>query len=376
MTRLGDRDGGSTYATDGAERDEEVLETGRPPSSRRTGVTWLAGALVLVAVAALLVAAHRRPARHPQAAPTTSPVVPVQPLPFPVPDQGAPPALMLGSTLYMVRDGRLIAHRADTIAEMSVTVGDAAETGGSYLLAADLRRSRVWVVKSLPARILIYEFVVPALREVHSWHIEGQMAGLDELNGELYLSATAGVVGISARRTGLLDWTPLRGGRAIVADGLRNRLLLLDQNGASVRIRAESPDLTQPGTSASLPFLTGSFLVVAGHIWAAGRGVRGAVLVRLDPRTLRPIRHSAAERPLGAGAVFVAAGARSFLVRERVGGRGLWCVDATTGKVLQAWPTVPGPVVIGTQPRPGRNPIYGVPSGSTPVALDAGNCPG
>jgi hypothetical protein len=283
---------------------------------------------------------------------------------------------MISSTLYMVRDGQLIAHRPGTIAETSVTVGDPAETGGSYLLAPDPSRSRIWVVKSLPARILVYSFDLPSLRAVRQLHIEGQIAGIDELNGELYLSASAGVVGIGVKRDGLLDWTPLRGGHAIAADRARNRLLLLDEDGSAVRIRAESPDLTQPGTSAPLPLLTGTFLIVDGRIWAGGSGVHGAVVTQLDPRTLRPTRHSAVEARLRSDAVFAAAGARSFLVRSSDQDSRLWCVDARSGKVLHTWSGVTGPVVVDVRPGAAVNRMYSVPSGSTPVQLPNGNCPG
>ena len=233
------------------------------------------------------------------------------------------------------------------------------------------------MVKSLPARILIYGYDLPSLRESRRLHIEGQVAGIDQLNGELYLSASSGVVGIAGpRASGLLDWTPLRGGRAIAADRTRNRLLLLDEDGATVRVRAESPDLTRSGISAILPFLTGSFVIVNGRIWAGGSDERGAVLVRLDPRTLRPIRHSDIVGRLGSGVVFAAAGARSFLIRDVSGGAGLWCVDADSGVVLHSWPSVAGPVVINVRPGAAVNPIYAVPSGSTPVRLESGSCPG
>jgi hypothetical protein len=378
MTGPGDRDGGGNYATFDLGPDEEVLDTSPRRPDRRNGFVALGVALLVGAVVAVLVAQHLT-AGKPRAAPTTPPptLATVPPAPFPVADSGPPPALMIGSTLYMVRDGTLIAHRANTIAETSVTVGDAAETGGSYLLAADPKASRIWVVKSLPARILIYGYDLPSLRESRRLHIEGQVAGIDELNGELYLSASSGVVGIAGpRASGLLDWTPLRGGRAIAADRTRNRLLLLDEDGTAVRVRAESPDLTRSGSSADLPFLTGSFVIVNGRIWAGGGGARGAVLVRLDPRTLRPIRHSDIAGRLGSGVVFAAAGTRSFLIRDVSGGAGLWCVDADSGKILHSWAAVAGPVVINVQPGAAVNPIYAVPSGSTPVQLDAGNCPG
>jgi hypothetical protein len=378
MTGPGNRDGGGNYATFDVGREEEVLDTSPRRPDRRNGLVAPGVALLVAAVVAVLVAQHLAAGKPRAVATTQAPTLAVAPpAPFPVADSGPPPALMIGSTLYMVRDGSLIAHRTDSIAETSVTVGDAADTGGSYLLAADPKRSRIWVVKSLPARILVYGYDLPGLRESRRLHIEGQVAGIDELNGELYISASSGVVGIAGpRASGLLDWTPLRGGRAIAADGTRNRLLLLDEDGTAVRVRAESPDLTRSGISADLPFLTGSFAVVNGRIWAGGSDARGAVLVRLDPRTLRPIRHSDIVGRLGSGVAFAAAGTRSFLIRDVSGGAGLWCIDADSGKILHSWAAVAGPVVINVRPGAARNAIYAVPTGSTPVQLEAGNCPG
>jgi hypothetical protein len=377
MTRPADRDGGLEHAGSGADPDGELLDTGPRRSGARTGVVSVV-ALAAIIAAAVLVAAQHRGGRHGRVAATASTSAPalVPTLPVPVPDTGEPPALMIGSTLYMVRDGSLIAHRAGTAAETSVTVGEPAETGGSYLLAADPTRSRIWVVKSLPARILIYAFDLAGLSELRRLHIEGKVAGVDVMRGELYLSTSAGVVGIAGPRSGLLDWTPLRGGRAIAADSTRNRLLLLDGDGAFARIRAESPDLTGPGISAELPFRTGTFMIVNGRIWAGGAGAHGAVLVRLDPRTLRPIRHSEVERRLGSGAVFAAAGTRSFLVRDTDGGGGLLCVDANSGRLLHAWSGVRGPVVISMQAGAATNRIYAPTSGTSLTPLDSGSCPG
>lgn len=378
MTGPGDRDGGGNYAIFDVGREEEVLDTSPRRPDRRNRSAAPVVALLVGAVVAVLVAQHLA-AGKPRAGPITAAptLTTAPPVPFPVADSGPPPALMIGSTLYTVRDGSLIAHGTNSIAETSVTVGDATDTGGSYLLAADPRTSRIWVVESLPARILIYGYDLPGLHESRQLHIEGQVAGIDELNGELYISASSGVVGIAGpRSSGLLDWTPLRGGRAIAADGPRNRLLLLDEDGTAVRVRAESPDLTRSGTSADLPLLTGSFAVVNGRIWAGGSDARGAVLVRLDPRTLRPIRRTDIARQLGSGVAFAAVGTRSFLIRDVSGGAGLWCVDAVSGRVLHSWPAVAGPVVINVRSGAARNAIYAVRSGSTPVQLEAGNCPG
>ena len=372
-----DRNGGMAYAPSGWDRDEEVLDT---TPGRRGGVVAAVLAFALLAGTALVVLSHsgrsRKERTLPAPLPSSSQLVIFPPTPGPVADEGPPPALMISSTLYMVRDGQLIAHRPGTIAETSVTVGDPAETGGSYLLAPDPSQSRIWVVKSLPARILVYSFDLPSLRAVRQLHIEGQIAGIDELNGELYLSASAGVVGIGVKRDGLLDWTPLRGGHAIVADRARNRLLLLDEDGSAVHIRAESPDLTQPGTSAPLPLVTGTFLIVDGRIWAGGRR---------DPRRRRHATRSAYAPPdpaqRGRSPVALECGVRGGR-RAQLPRPGsdqdsrLWCVDARSGKVLHTWSGVTGPVVVDVRPGAAVNRMYSVPSGSTPVQLPNGICPG
>jgi hypothetical protein len=369
------RDGGRSAASDPPADPGmgEFLDTGLRPWDRRRRVVALAIGLVAVTAIAVPAVQHRR-AAHRFAAPSPSPSLSLPVVPAPARQVGAPPALLIGSTLYMVRDGRLVARPSGAGMTSSAGVGDPALTGASYLLAADPSRSRMWVVQSVPARILIYAFDLVTLHEVRRLHIEGEVAGADVLRGGLYISTDVGVVGITGARSGLLDWTPLRGGRAIVADRSRGRLLLLDEDGASARVRAESPDLAGPSSSATLPFVTGGLVIVAGQIWAGGAGPDGAVLVRLDPRTLRPVAHSPVEEELGSAAVFAAAGQHSFLVRSTHGGAEMWCVDAVTGAVRQNWPDVPGPAVIST--RAGSKAIYTIPSGTGLRRLAPGGCPG
>ncbi len=369
---------------------EELLDTNpgrREGRGRRTGTGLILAAVAAVALI-VLVAVHRHGQRSPTAivtppvpAPSRGAVLP------PLVPEGATPALLIGSTLYVVRGEQLLTRPLSTAATTRARLGEPGDAGGTYLLLGDVPGSRVWIVHSLPGRISIFAFDLAGRRELRVIHLEGEVADAAVLDKELYVSTDEGVVGIADRPSDLLDWMPLRGGRAIVADPTRHRLLLLDATGAPAQVNAVSADLTEPGNSAPLPFVVddpvgdltrGDLAVAGGRIWAVGVGAGRGVLTRLDPRTLRPSGPSGLGSRLGtAGAMFAAGGERVLLVRSRNDAGTLWCVDAGSGAVVRSWSGPPGPVVIGlVHGAGGAETVYTVPFGTTLQPLSGANCRG
>ena len=97
----------------------------------------------------------------------------------------------------------------------------------------------------------------------------------------------------------------------------------------------------------------GSLAVVAGHIWAAGFGERGAVLFQVDPRTLRPLGHSPVEAETGPGCADRRVRAAG-LPRPQRRRPATSCGASTAGPapVRQTWPDVAG----AASARPEREP--------------------
>ena len=366
---------------------EEVLDTApnrreRRPSGPATGVI-VAALAALALIAFVVVRRDDRPSPRAIASrlvPTPPTAVAVLPPPVPA---GATPALLISSTLYVVRGERLLT-RAPGRAATSVALGEPGDAGGTYLLLADVPGGRVWIVHSLPGRISVFAFDLTGQRELRVIHLEGEVADAAVLDRELYVSTDEGVVGIADRATDLLDWMPQRGGRAIVADPTRHRLLLLDVTAAPAQVNAVSADLTRPGNSAPLPFVVddpigdltrGDLAVAAGRIWAVGVGAHRGVLTQLDPRTLRPTGRTALRSQLGvAGAMFAAGGERVLLVRSRASGGRLWCVNAESGALVHSWTGQSAPVVVATAGN--ADTVFSVPFGTTLRALSGAHCGG
>lgn len=167
------------------------------------------------------------------------------------------------------------------------------------------------------------------------------------LDGRLYLDSNVGVYEVPSSGHGGTWSVVASGGRAMAADPVRHRLLVVDDGGR--RIHAYAPPDRAPVASAPLPFETTSITVAAGEIWVTGM-TSGAdprpVLARLDPATLRVVGHSALEASLTSPPTVVAGGA-SLWIRSADGGSELWCVNPLTGAVAQRWSALPGIVAAG-----------------------------
>jgi hypothetical protein len=85
-----------------------------------------------------------------------------------------------------------------------------------------------------------------------------------------------------------------------------------------------------------LPLGGGTVAVAGGAIWVGGFTDQRAMLTRLDPVTLHPLRQGAVDS-YGPGAVITGAGRSVFWVRPGNGTNLLTCVNARTGGVVQRW---------------------------------------
>lgn len=328
---------------------EEVLDLGNRPRVPRWA--FVAGALLVAVLIAGAIVALGSPG---------SPSLPTSTPPSTVAAAGhvgaatdADDVLVVGN--YLFRLAPEVLYRTDltgspgSVTTLPIEGLDALGPADSYHLVGDAAAHLVWLVGygEAPTTVLAVGTDTMAVRARVIWPqiVDGAAA----LDGDLYIVTANAVVDVP------VDRSPVNVARLsgqymrITADPLRHRLLLLDDS----LLGAVSYD---PATRAvrrgpKLPFGKGDLLVDgAGRVWAGGYGFTtggGAVLVRLDPRTLRPIASSSLIGQLGPGAQLVASGSSVIWVRSGAGGDDLWCIDGRTGRPAQRW-HVSGAVTSGT----------------------------
>jgi hypothetical protein len=273
---------------------------------------------------------------------------------------------VVGDQIFALQAGALL--RASITSPGAVTAVAAATSGDGddYQLLADAAQSRLWLVRRQTPSVLIAAFDSRSLRPLGEVSRPGRATGAALLDGRLYVATDQGLITLSTPLGGDLRSFASAQPQVIAADPSRHRLVVLTE-GTPAKVTILG--VGQP--SAAAPFGKGDLVVVDGQIWAGGYGSHGAVLVQLDPSTLRPGRHSPLESRLGPGAELVGAGAHDFLVRSGGGGDALWCVDAHSGVVVHSWSQLPGPVALSP---------YGVFSladtASSPMRFDSGACVG
>lgn len=329
----------------GVESEDEELDAGAP---RRIpgwiGRTLLAVAAVVVLIVANAPHGHRRP----QA--IRPPVHPLVIHPSPVAGSSVQ-ALLVSRHLqrtYTVIQGRLAVSDLDggddgRFAISSTALGGPVDSARLRLLL-NPGDGLLWVVPlGSTGSHLLEGFDPRMLRRAARLRLPYPVDGAAVLDGRLYLTYGPELLRVSPDRRRLELATRLVGsGGPLVADPARHRLLYLDYYNPFT-VRAWSPRRGD-GPAAALPMTRGQVAVVAGTIWAGGFGSAGAVLVRLDPGTLRAARPAALARSLGPGAALAAVGARSLFVRAGGAPNRLWCLDARTGAVSRYWLDEPGVV--------------------------------
>jgi hypothetical protein len=324
----------------GSESQDDLLDVGR----RRSLPRWALGVLwaVIAAVAITVVVARSTSSNHV-----------AKPKPGPTSQGPAFPSSLLGASegdlavdgkvLYELSQGAL--YRLDitdpaspasdgvaTIDGLNRTLDDA-----SFHLVLDSATHHIWVVTYDASSSMVIEFDSSSLVEIGRLLWPGQVHAAAVLGGHLYLAANNAVVDIASAKAEPTTIAALTGQYSdIVADPTRSRLLLLDVDQGS-HVAAYTPADGRADRGPVAPFGQGGLLVVGGTIWAGGFANAGAVLARLDPRTLKPVVFSELSPQLGPGAVPWAAGQHVLWVRSGGGGDGLWCVDATSGDQLQYW---------------------------------------
>lgn len=327
--------------------------------------------LVALVVAGVLASVLRGGGSKPAAAPTHPAIISVaeQPPPTAIDIPSESPAVELDGQLTTVFAGRLWWTSLDGVSSGASSI----DASDGYLLVPDLAQHRVWVLLPGMTQAEIVAVSTRDSRRQFAFDFSPGLSGGAILDGRLYASSTHGVSAVQSSGFGYsTQITPLRGNWSMAADPSRHRLLLTDLSGATASVRAQRPTDPHPEAQATLPFGKGWVVVTGGgQIWAAGYGNHGAVLARLDPTTLRVVAQSPAAAQLGPGAIVVGTGRESLLVRSGAGGDGLWCVDARTGAVDEAWTAAPGAIAIG--PDGGYEFAS---TGEPPRLLTGGRCPG
>lgn len=203
-------------------------------------------------------------------------------------------------------------------------------------LADDPAGPWIWVVvvDAAPSRMIAFDR--RSLRKVRDISWRQLVQGAVAYRRHLYLSTDRGVADLGPGRPVPRLIRGMGGAVGPVAlDPTRRRVLAMDF-GYPTDVWSYRPGHRPEEVTAPLRFSRGSLAVVAGRIWVAGYGNRGALLARLDPATLRPVQRAPAGA-FGAGARIVGRGADVLWLRPADGGGPLSCVDAVTGRVEQRW---------------------------------------
>jgi hypothetical protein len=213
-------------------------------------------------------------------------------------------------------------------------------TDGAPRLAVDAAAHRIWIVvtNAPTCRMIEYdERTLTKLRDI-TWRQLVQSAVA--YRGHLYVQNDYGVADLApgARQPHFIAGL---GGAVgpLAVDLTRHRLIAMDL-GYPTDLWTYRPGQLPVEAAQPLDINEGTVAVVDGAIWVAayaGSGGRGAMLERLNPRTLRPMFRADA-RPFGSRAAIVGNGAHVLWVQPgTVGATLLACVGAQTGRVEQHW---------------------------------------
>ena len=307
------------------EPDDEVLTDGGIPR----WVGWVA-VLTVVAVLAGLVVTHL-PAEHSHPA-ASKPRPPANPA---VPVTAAPDVAKGTDTTWVLRDDALLSVEGPrVVARLSL---QDLHLSGTPRLAVDAAAHTVWIVVTNAVTGRMVEYDERTLRKLRDLTWRQLVQSAVAYRGHLYLQNDFGVADLAPGATRPRFIAGLSGAVGPLAvDPTRHRLIAIDL-GYPTDVWSYRPGHRPVEARQPLDLSKGTLAVVDGTIWVgAFAGSGGAVLERLDPRTLRPIRH-AAGRPFDPGAVIVGDGARVLWVRPDSGSDMLACVGARSGRIEQQW---------------------------------------
>jgi hypothetical protein len=235
--------------------------------------------------------------------------------------------VLSGSALTLMRDGEAV-HTA------SVRDLDLLATSRP-LLALDPARGVIWLVEANAAPTRMIEFDSETLHPVVTATWSQLVTGAAAVNGYLYLANDLGVAEMSPDMLHPRLVPGLRGAMGpIAADPIHHQLIAADVSDPLAVYSYRHGQLPYE-SPMRLPMAQGSLAVSDGNIWIGGYGDRGAMLFRLDPRTLHPVDGGRAPA-FDQGAVVMSAGQHVIWVRPGDSVSDLFaCVDAVTGRIEQ-----------------------------------------
>lgn len=212
-------------------------------------------------------------------------------------------------------------------------------TEGRLRLAVDQVAHRIWIVvtDAPSSRMVEYdERTLTKLRDVRWRQLVQTAVAYD---GHLYVQNDFGVADLAPGMPQPRFIPGLAGAVGPLAvDPTRHRLIAMDL-GYPTDFWTYRPGQRPVEAARPLNLSQGTVAVVRGAIWVAalaGSG-HGALLERLDPRTLRPVQRADA-RVFHSRAVIVGSGANVLWVQPSVFGANLLtCVSARTGRIEQRW---------------------------------------
>jgi hypothetical protein len=235
--------------------------------------------------------------------------------------------VLSGRILKLVRDGVPVATSSVAYLHLPVT--------SVPLLALDPSRGVIWLVIGNAVPTQVVEFDSSTLQRLATATWSQLVSGAAAVNGYLYLANDLGVAEMSPQTLHPRLVPGLRGAMGpIAADPTHRQLIAIDVSEPLAVYSYRHGQL--PYESAlRLPMGKGSLAVADGNIWVGGFGYRGAMLYRLDPRTLHPVAGGRADG-FGPGAVVMSAGQHVVWVRQGDPASDLFaCIDAMTGRVEQ-----------------------------------------
>ena len=312
--------------------DELLVEPRRMP---RWAVAVLAPAAAgLLAIVSIRTSSDNHTASSPSEPPLITVTQPVSGAPVIRIDSSDDPVVAA-----VVDHGHLTVIRTDSLVDLTskgkvlvnrqISGDDALGTEApSVRLFVDRARDVGWAVSILErqARVMTFDPTTMQPRRVTNNNFIVYDAAL--LDGRIYVATSEGIAWLAT--DGRSGHVPNVSGvvSSIAADTTRHRLLAVVSSAGNPLIAVTPSGHLE--TLAGLDAVKAQVAVVGNDIWLGGFAQRGAVLEKLDPRTLRPGVHLSTIG-LGPGAVFVGVGTHDLFVTSGAGDDVTWCVDARTG---------------------------------------------
>jgi hypothetical protein len=300
-------------------------------------LSWVALLAVVAVVAAVVVThlpdLHGRPAAAGSSRPDHV-------APAPAPNHGANEVLGVASRAHgaWILTGSELSRVDGTRVIRSVPLGGDVRlpSDSRPRLAVDAEAGRIWVVVAEAAPSELVEYDLESLQRVRRVVWPDLVHGAVAYRGHLYLATDLGMADLppSRRSPKLVAGLGAASG-PIALDAARHRIIVMNL-GYPTLVWTYRPGQYPIRAGVELGMGGGTVAVVGDAIWVGGFNDRTAVLTRLDPLTLRPVRRGAVDL-YGPGAVIDGAGQSVFWVRPGNGTDLLTCVNALTGRVEQQW---------------------------------------